>query len=170
VLVHATPTQGNAIVRAMKCVATGDGAVALSPVDIAAIEACHHVVLHRAEPLDVAALPPLAPAELAGLVGGGGVGEHTVQFLAVVALVDGSVRPERIDAVARYSEALGLHGLVLHPGACTGGSDEGGLDRIAGALLDVVGRRPRQKARVLLRLALLKPHSLAEIQRMFREY
>ena len=27
-----------------------------------------------------------------------------------------------------------------------------------------------QKSRVLLRLALLKPHSLAEIQRMFREY
>lgn len=108
-LVHATPTQADAIVRAMKCVATGDGAVALSAVDVAAIEACHHVVLRRPEPVDVAGLRPITPAEVAGLVGGGGVGEHTVQFLAVVALVDGSVRRERIDAVARYSAALGLH-------------------------------------------------------------
>jgi hypothetical protein len=109
VLIHATVTQAGAIVRAMKCVATGDGTVALSAVDVAAIEACHHVVLHRDERLDVAALPPITPAELATLVGGGGVGEHTVQFLAVVALVNGSVRSERIDVVERYSAALGLH-------------------------------------------------------------
>jgi hypothetical protein len=108
VLVHATPTQADAITRAMKCVATGDGVVALSAVDVAAIKACHHVILHRQEPLDVAALSPISPTELAGLVGGGGVGEHAVQFLAVIALVDGSVRAERVEAVARYSAALGL--------------------------------------------------------------
>jgi hypothetical protein len=108
VLVHATPTQADVIVRAMKCVATGDGAVALSTADVAAIEACHHVMLHRPEPLDVAALRPITPAEVAGLVGGGEIGEHTVQFLAVVALVDGSVRRDRIDVVARYSAAMGL--------------------------------------------------------------
>jgi hypothetical protein len=107
-LVHATPTQADAIVRAMKCVATADGALPLSAADIAAIEACHHVMLHRPEPLDVAGLPAIAPGEVAGLVAGGGVGEHTVQFLAVVALVDGSVKPERIEVVARYSAALGL--------------------------------------------------------------
>jgi hypothetical protein len=90
VLVHATSTQADAIARAMKSVATGDSAVALSAVDVAAIEACHHVMLHRSEPLDVAALRPITPVELAGLVGGGGVGEHAVQFLAVIALVDGS--------------------------------------------------------------------------------
>ena len=107
-LVHATPTQATAIVRAMKCVATGDGADTLSAVDETAIEACHHVMLHRTEPLDVGRLAPITPAELAGLVSGSSVGEHAVQFLAVIALVDGGVRPERIDAVARYSEALGL--------------------------------------------------------------
>ena len=61
-LVHATRTQADAIARAMKCVATGDGAVALSAVDVAGIEACHRVVLHRSEPLDVAALRPMASA------------------------------------------------------------------------------------------------------------
>ena len=107
-LVHATPGQAAAIVRAMKCVATGDGAGALTAADATAIEACHHVMLHRAEPLNVERLTPITPAELAGLVGGSGVGEHTMQFLTVIALIAGAVRPERVDAVARYAEALGL--------------------------------------------------------------
>jgi hypothetical protein len=108
VLVHATPRQAAAIVRAMKCVATGDGADTLTAADATAIEACHHVMLHRTEPLDVERLTSITPAELAGLVGGSGVGEHTVQFLTVISLIDGAVRPERVDAVARYAEALGL--------------------------------------------------------------
>lgn len=107
-LVHATPAQAAAIVRAMKCVATGNGVDALSAVDATAIEACYHVMLHRTELLDAARLTAITPAELAALVGGGAVGEHTIQFLAVIALVDGRVRPERIDAVARYAAALGL--------------------------------------------------------------
>jgi len=48
------------------------------------------------------------------------------------------------------AEALGLHGLVLHPGACTGGPDEAGLDLVARALREVFARRPGQRARVLL--------------------
>jgi hypothetical protein len=81
---------------------------ALTDTDATAIEACHHVMLHRTESLDVARLTPITPAELAGLVGGSGVGEYTVQFLTVIALVDGAVQPGRVDAVARYAEALGL--------------------------------------------------------------
>jgi hypothetical protein len=69
-LVHATPTQADAIVRAMKCVATADGAPPLSAVDIAAIEACHHVMLHQSQPLDVSGLAALAPGEVAGLFAG----------------------------------------------------------------------------------------------------
>jgi len=38
VLVHATPRQATAIVRAMKCVATGDGADTLTAADATAIE------------------------------------------------------------------------------------------------------------------------------------
>src|SRR5262245_42899829 len=91
----------------MRCVATAGGS-SLSAADATAIEACHHVMLHRSECLDVATLAPISPSELAALVGGGGVGEHAAQFLAVIALVDGRLRPERIDAVARYTEAMGL--------------------------------------------------------------
>ena len=57
-LVHATPRQAAAIVRAMKCVATGDGADTLTSAAPTAIEACHHVMLHRTEPLDVERLAP----------------------------------------------------------------------------------------------------------------
>ena len=49
-LVHATPRQAAAIVRAMRCVATGDGADTLTAGDATAIEACHHVMLHRTKP------------------------------------------------------------------------------------------------------------------------
>jgi hypothetical protein len=107
-LVPATPRQAAAIVRAMACAATGDGAEPLSAADVAAVEACHHVMLRRTEPLEVTKLAPITPTELAALVGGSDVGEHALQFLAVMALIDGSVRPSRIDVVARYAEALGL--------------------------------------------------------------
>jgi deoxyribonuclease-4 len=48
------------------------------------------------------------------------------------------------------AEALGLMGLVLHPGACTGGSDAEGLRSIAAALQMVFSRRPEARALVLL--------------------
>jgi deoxyribonuclease-4 len=48
------------------------------------------------------------------------------------------------------AEALGLLGVVLHPGACTGGVDAEGLERIAAGLRTVLRTRPRRRARVLL--------------------
>jgi deoxyribonuclease-4 len=48
------------------------------------------------------------------------------------------------------AEALGLHGVVLHPGAYTSGSEEEGLRLIAAALADVLAPRPHQRTRVLL--------------------
>ena len=48
------------------------------------------------------------------------------------------------------AEVLGLAGLVLHPGACTGGPDLEGLDLVAASLREVLARRPGQRARVLL--------------------
>jgi deoxyribonuclease IV len=48
------------------------------------------------------------------------------------------------------AEALGLMGLVLHPGACTGSSDADGLGLIAAGLRDVLAARPHQQVQVLL--------------------
>jgi deoxyribonuclease-4 len=48
------------------------------------------------------------------------------------------------------AEALGLLGVVLHPGAFTVGSEAEGLALIAGALLDLLRARKRGKTMVLL--------------------
>jgi len=48
------------------------------------------------------------------------------------------------------AEALGLQGVVLHPGAYTSGSEEEGLRLIAAAIADVLETRPHQRTRVIL--------------------
>jgi deoxyribonuclease-4 len=74
-------------------------------------------------------------------------------YLINLAALDEGLRRQSMESLAEEldrAETLGLHGLVLHPGACTGGSDEEGLARVAASLGDVLKRRPRQRARVLL--------------------
>jgi deoxyribonuclease-4 len=48
------------------------------------------------------------------------------------------------------AEALGLEGVVIHPGACTGRSEEEGIERIADALRRLLGERRRSKTKVIL--------------------
>src|SRR5688572_17887731 len=48
------------------------------------------------------------------------------------------------------AEALGLLGVVLHPGCYTAGSEDAGLTLIAGGLLDLLRVRRRGKTMVLL--------------------
>ncbi len=48
------------------------------------------------------------------------------------------------------AEALGLMGVVLHPGTCTSGTEEDALRAIAGAIREVLSARPRYQVRVLL--------------------
>ena len=48
------------------------------------------------------------------------------------------------------AEALGLLGVVIHPGTCTAGSDAGGLRLIAEGIRHVLRARPRRKTMVLL--------------------
>lgn len=48
------------------------------------------------------------------------------------------------------AEALGLLGVVIHPGTCTAGTEEDGLRLIADAIRQAFRLRPRGRARVLL--------------------
>ena len=48
------------------------------------------------------------------------------------------------------AEALGLDGLVMHPGSYTSGTEQGGLRLIAEGLRLVLRARPRGKAKILL--------------------
>lgn len=55
-----------------------------------------------------------------------------------------------LDEELGRAEALGLDGLVLHPGSFTTGTEEDGLTRAAQALRDILSGRRRRKTRVLL--------------------
>jgi deoxyribonuclease IV len=48
------------------------------------------------------------------------------------------------------AESLGLHGVVIHPGTCTAGSEEDALRLIAEAIRSAFSTRPRQRVKVLL--------------------
>ena len=48
------------------------------------------------------------------------------------------------------AESLGLHGVVIHPGTCTAGSEEDALRLIAEAIASAFNERPHQKVKVLL--------------------
>src|SRR4051812_8119644 len=66
---------------------------------------------------------------------------------------DGTLRAPSMTSLVEElerAEMLGLEGVVLHPGACTGGEDEGGLQLIAQSLRAVLRVRPRARVRVLL--------------------
>jgi deoxyribonuclease IV len=74
-------------------------------------------------------------------------------YLINLAARDGSLRARSMVSLGEEldrAEALGLVGVVLHPGACTGGEDDGGLQLIAQSLRTVLAARPRARVRVLL--------------------
>jgi len=54
-----------------------------------------------------------------------------------------------IDEVDR-ADALGLMGVVLHPGTCTAGTELEALRAVGAALRDVLRARPRSRTRILL--------------------
>jgi deoxyribonuclease IV len=101
---------------------------------------------------------PLAPAEIdefrrrvadAGLHA---VVSHA-SYLINLATTGAALRQQSRDAMADEidrAEALGLLGVVLHPGCYTSGSAEQGLRLIAANLLELLNERPRGHTLVLL--------------------
>ncbi len=74
-------------------------------------------------------------------------------YLINLASADAALRRQSIDAMADEidrAEALGLLGVVLHPGAYTSGTEAGGLTLVAAALADLLRARRRGKTMVLL--------------------
>jgi deoxyribonuclease IV len=74
-------------------------------------------------------------------------------YLINLATPDEALRVQSMTAMAdelERAEALGLLGVVLHPGCYTTGSEAQGLDRIGDALIDLLRDRPRGKTMVLL--------------------
>lgn len=102
------PSESDAILGAMRQVALAGGRP-LSHADTASIIAAGHYLLRRAEPFDVGILPPVEPADLvATLKGDRGTAEEAVKYLAIMALVDGVLDPDKIKRVLEYARALDI--------------------------------------------------------------
>ncbi len=74
-------------------------------------------------------------------------------YLINVAAADAVLRRRSIESLAEEldrAEALGLDGLVMHPGSYTGGTEAGGLRLIAEALGELLRSRPDGRTRILL--------------------
>ena len=106
-LFAGSPEAVDAVLRAMRLVATGDGRHPLSAVARDAIFHAHSTVFGGTGALDVDGLPPVAGDELAGAVASD-ERERAGEILAVTAVVDGVVDRARLDAAQAFAAALGL--------------------------------------------------------------
>src|SRR5262245_36910976 len=74
-------------------------------------------------------------------------------YLINLASLDRALRRQSLEAMGDEidrAEALGLLGVVLHPGCYTAGSEAEGLQLIADGLVDLLRERRRGKTMVLL--------------------
>jgi len=102
-LMCATPPEARAVLRAMRMVAAS-----LTDADRATLIGAHAYVLRGADTLDPDALSPIAPGELADALPDRDQRDHAVQFLTVMALVDGAIDEAKIDPVVAFAGALGI--------------------------------------------------------------
>ena len=74
-------------------------------------------------------------------------------YLINLAAADAELRAKSVAALREEldrAEALGLDGLVMHPGSYTSGSEAAGLRMIAEGLAEIFASRPEARTRVLL--------------------
>jgi deoxyribonuclease-4 len=74
-------------------------------------------------------------------------------YLINLAAADRALRRRSVDALLEEfdrAEALGLDGLVMHPGSYTSGTEDGGLILIADGLAAILEARPAARTRILL--------------------
>lgn len=100
-------------------------------------------------------LPPAEVLEFRSRVERAGIGP-VVAHASYLINPAARAEPLRSQSIASLGEeldradALGLTGLVLHPGACTGSTDADGLHLIADALTRALDARPAQRVQLLL--------------------
>ena len=111
-LFDGTSAETDATLRAMRQVASGDGAEPLTDIDRAALAAAYAVVFRGEGELDPGDLPAITPEDFATTISAVNR-EHAAGFVAVMATVDGVVDAARIDTARRYVEALGLHEVYM---------------------------------------------------------
>ena len=127
--------------------------------------AVDRAVLHRCDALQIftknasqwrgRALPREEIGEFRAKVKAAGLGPVVshASYLINLATTNQALRRQSIEAMGdeiERADALGLLGVVLHPGCYTHGSEAEGLALIADALLELFAARPRKRTLVIL--------------------
>jgi len=97
----------DAILGAMRQVALAGGRP-LSHADTASIRAAGHYLLRRPDLADIGTLPAVSPADLVAVLKDRAVAEEGLKYLAIMALVDGSLDHEKLKRVLDYARALDI--------------------------------------------------------------
>jgi deoxyribonuclease-4 len=127
--------------------------------------AVERAVVHRCDALQIFAknanqwrgrpIPRAEVREFRARVKASGIGPVVshASYLINLATTNAALRAQSFEAMGDEldrAEALGLMGVVLHPGCYTAGNEADGLALIAEALLELLRARPRGKTMVLL--------------------
>ena len=107
-LIRLSPAQVPLVLGAMRLVASAAGKERLSEADRSALVAFDRFILRRAGALDLESLPATTAAALGAAIPDAGDRDHVVQFLIVMALVDGTVDAAKIRVVDAFAQALGV--------------------------------------------------------------
>lgn len=97
--------ESDAILGAMRQVALAGGR-ALSYADTASILAAGHYLLRRRDLADLGTLPAVEPADLVATLEDRALAEEAVKYLAIMAMVDGTLDTVKLKRVLDYSRAL----------------------------------------------------------------
>lgn len=84
------------------------GGRALSYADTASILAAGHYLLRRRDLVDLGTLPAIEPADLVATLKDRALAEEAVKYLAIMAMVDGTLDHGKLKRVLEYSRALDI--------------------------------------------------------------
>ena len=99
------PRESDAILGAMRQVALAGGR-ALSYADTASTLAAGRYLLRRRDFVDLGTLPAVEPADLVAILEDRALAEEAVKYLAIMAMVDGTLDTVKLKRVLAYSRAL----------------------------------------------------------------
>lgn len=99
--------ESDAILGAMRQVALARGH-AISHADTASILAAGRYLLRRPELGDISTLPAAEPADLVAVLKDRAIAEEAMKYLAIMAMVDGSLDHDKLKRVLEYSRALDI--------------------------------------------------------------
>ena len=105
-LIQLTNDEALPVLGALRRVATAAGDRSLTMADRRALNAFERFVLRLDLVSDFEALPETTPPQLAAIIQRDDVRTHLVQFLVVMALVDGVIDEAKIPIVVDYAKAL----------------------------------------------------------------